>query len=108
MCDRYPNEVGAKGPDGTSQDAAASIATSVSYLRRLTLKALGRIESGTALEVVAATGRTRESIAPRLSELRRLRLVEATGERRPNPSGKNAAVLRLTQAGLAKAGGGRG
>ncbi len=99
MADIYPNEPGSKGNDGTSQDAAAAISGNVSYLRRIALAALGNLGTGTSLEVVDATGLTRESIAPRLSELRRLGLVEATGERRCNPSGKKAAVLRLTVAG---------
>lgn len=100
MTDPYPLGAGAKGADGTSQEAAEAINSSVSYLRRRALIAISKLGAGTALEVVAATGLTRESIAPRLSELRRLGLVEATGERRPNPSGKNASVLRLTEAGV--------
>lgn len=96
---RYPNSPGAKGSDGTSQAAAEEIAPLVSRLRRIALEALQELSEATPLEVVAAAGLSRESIQPRLSEGRRLGLVEPTGERRRNPSGKGAAVLRLTTKG---------
>lgn len=99
MADRYPDTPGAKGPDGTSQDAADAIGPNVPNLRRITLRALARLGAATALETTAATGLTREAIQPRLSELRAMGLVEPTGARRRNPSGKWAAVLRLTDKG---------
>ncbi len=40
------------------------------------------------------------AIAGRVSELRKLGLVESTGERRRNPSGQSAAVQRITSLGL--------
>jgi len=40
MTDRYPDTPGAKGPDGTSQEAAEAIAPCVSYLRRVAMRAL--------------------------------------------------------------------
>ena len=101
MANFYEQNVGAKGPDGTSQDAAEAIKPSVSRLRRMTLHWLGRLGEATTLEAVAAIGLPRESIQPRLSELRAMGLVEPTGARRPNPSGKKAAVLRLTDKGRA-------
>lgn len=100
MADRYPDIPGAKGPDGTSQDAAQAIAPAVSRLRLTALRTLARLAEATPLETVAATGLPREAIQPRLSELRRLGLVEPTGARRRNPSGKFAAVLRVTAKGL--------
>ena len=96
MADRYPDNPGAKGPDGTSQDAADAIAPSVSHLRRLAMLALERLGEATPLEAVAIAGVTRESLQPRFSELRAMGLVEPTGARRRNPSGKYAAVLTLT------------
>lgn len=99
MTDRYPNIPGAKGPDGTSQEAAGSINSRASYLRRLALLTLAGLGEATVLEAVAAAGVNRESLQPRFSELRALGLVEPTGARRRNPSGKLAAVLRLTEAG---------
>lgn len=101
MANRYPETPGAKGPDGTSQAAATSMHSSVTHLRRLALLTLGQLGEGTVLEAVAAAGVTRESLQSRFSELKIMGLVEATGERRPNPSGRSAAVLRLTAEGRA-------
>ncbi|QQN74164.1 MarR family winged helix-turn-helix transcriptional regulator [Croceicoccus sp. YJ47] len=101
MADRYPDIPGAKGPDGTSQDAAEAIAPTVSHLRRLAMHLLARLGDATTLEVVAISGVTRESLQPRFSELRAMGLIEPTGTRRRNPSGKSAAVLRLTDKGRA-------
>jgi hypothetical protein len=101
MPDRYPDNPGAKGPDGTSQDAADAIAPAVPNLQRVIMSALAQRGEATPLETTAATGLTREAIQPRLSEPRRLGLVEPTGTRRQNPSGKWAAVLRLTDKGRA-------
>lgn len=99
MTELYPNNPGAKGPDGTSQAAANAMRPSVSHLRRLALRALEQLGAATVLETVPVAGVTRESLQPRFSELRAMGLVEATGERRRNPSGKSAAVLRLTDKG---------
>lgn len=99
MADYYPDIPGAKGPDGTSQEAAEAIAPCVSYLRRVAMRSLDKLGKATVLEAVAFAGVARESLQPRFSELRALGLVEATGERRRNPSGKSAAVLRLTNEG---------
>lgn len=101
MADRYPDIPGAKGPDGTSQDAAEAIAPCVSYLRRVAMRSLDRLGEATVLEAVAAAEVARESLQPRFSELRAMGLVEPTGARRRNPSGKYAAVLRLTEQGRA-------
>ncbi len=99
MTDRYPHVPGAKGCDGTSQDAAQSIMQSASHLRHVAMQTLARLGDATPLEAVAAAGVTRESLQPRFSELRTMGLVEPTGTRRRNPSGKYAAVLRLTEKG---------
>lgn len=101
MADPYPVAPGAKGPDGTSQEAAAAIQPNVTCLRHLALRTLAKLGAATVLEAVPVAGVTRESLQPRFSELRAMGLVEATGERRRNPSGKNAAVLRLTDEGRA-------
>ena len=99
MADRYPDTPGAKGTDGTSEDAAEAIAPAVSHLRRIALEAVAKLGSATALEVSAFAWVTREAIQPRLSELRAMGLIEPTGARRRNPSGKSASVLRLTDKG---------
>lgn len=101
MANPYPDAPGAKGPDGTSQEAAAAIQPCASRLRSLALRTLGQLGAATVLEAVPVAGVPRESLQPRFSELRALGLVEATGERRRNPSGKSAAVLRLTDEGRA-------
>lgn len=100
--DRYPDLPGAKGPDGTSQDAADAIKLSVTRLRRTALHTLGQLHHATTLECCAAANLPRETLQPRYSELRRLGLVKATGERRRNPSGHSAAVLALTERGRAE------
>ena len=99
MSDPFPDIPGSKGPDGTSQDAAEAIAPCVSYLRRVAMRSLDRLGEATPLEAVAISGVTRESLQPRFSELRALGLIEPTGARRRNPSGKSASVLRLTDKG---------
>jgi len=101
MTEHYPDNPGAKGPDGTSQDAAEAIAPTVPSLRRAAMQALERLGEATMLEAVAVAGVTRESLQPRFSELRGMGLVEPTGARRRNQSGKRAAVLRLTEKGRA-------
>lgn len=98
---QYPYHPGAKGQDGTSQDAAVAMARSVKALRYLALETLHRLGEATVLEAVEGAGVARESLQPRFSELRAMGFVEATGARRSNPSGKSAAVLRLTVKGKA-------
>jgi len=100
MDDRYPDVPGAKGPDGTSQDAAAKMERCASHLRRLAMRCLAELGEATVLEAVAVAQVTRESLQPRFSELRAMGMVEPTGQRRRNPSGKGAAVLRLTAKGM--------
>ena len=99
MTDVYPITPGAKGPDGTSPAEAKDMARSVSHLRRVAIRALLEMGEGTGLEAVSATKLPRENLQPRFSELRAMGLVEPTGARRRNPSGKSAAVLRLTDKG---------
>lgn len=98
----YPTAAGSKGRDGTSQEAAKAIQPRVACLRYRAMEALASLGSATVLEAIAVAGGTRESLQPRFSELRNLGLVEATGERRRNPSGKWAAVLALTDEGCAR------
>ena len=102
MSDLLPY-AGAKGRTATtlrtSADAADAIVPSRAALQRMAVRALARLGEATPLEVVAACGRPREAIQPRLSELIQLGLAEPTGARRRNPSGRTAAVLRLTSAG---------
>lgn len=100
MIERYPDHPGAKGLTAvtmaTSSSAADSITTSRKFLLSTALNALMSLGEATVLECVAITDCTRESLQPRYSELIALGLVEPTGDRRRNPSGKSAAVLTLT------------
>jgi hypothetical protein len=106
----YPHEPGAKGLTcatyATSTDAADAIGHSTKHLRSIALRALARLGAATVLQCVAITDQPRENLQPRYSELIRLGLVEPTGERRRNPSGKSAAVLCLTEKGRAAVKGG--
>lgn len=99
MVDCYPLHPGAKGEGMTQQTsvaAADAIAPSVKLLQGAALRSLAALERATVLECIAITPYPRESLQPRFSELRAMGLVEPTGERRRNPSGKSAAVLMLT------------
>ena len=110
MADRYPLEPGAKGltPDtfATSTNAAEAMGQCASHLRIVALRALDALGQATVLECVAITDYPRESLQPRYSELIRFGMVEPTGARRHNPSGKSAAVLRLTDKGRSRLEGG--
>lgn len=87
----YPHAPGA-APVDTSLDAAASI--DARTLRLEVLAILARWPEGlTADEVAAVIGRDRLAIRPRLSELKRLGMVRDSGQRRPNRSGRSAAVM---------------
>jgi hypothetical protein len=100
MVDRYPDIRGAKGEGimrETTEAAADAIAPAVKLLQGAALRSLALLGRATVLECVSRTPYTRESLQPRFSELRAMWLVESTGERRRNPSGKSAAVLTLTE-----------
>jgi hypothetical protein len=96
-----PKTPSAKDPDGTSQATTDAMRLCASPLRRIALQALSQLGEATMIEAIPAAGVPRESLLPRFSELRTMGLVEATAERRPTPSGKSAAVLRLTGKGRA-------
>lgn len=97
----YENNVGSSGTDGTSQEAGEAIKPVRARLQRIALMTFESLGDATTLECVENSGVGENSIRPRVSELRDMGLVEPTGERRTNPSGKSAAVLRLTDAGRA-------
>lgn len=90
----YPLSPGFKERGSTSEDAARSMAGRARTLRDQTLETLkGR--PMTADEVAAQLGETVLAIRPRLSELRAKKLIEPTGEKRLNASGKDAKVWRV-------------
>lgn len=87
----YPQTPGSY-PVDTSVEAAETV--DADTLRRQVLVVLDRWRDGlTADEVAAVLGRDRLAIRPRLSELKRLGLVRDSGIRRPNRSGRSAAVM---------------
>ena len=53
MSNRYPHDPGAKGPDGTSLDAAEAIKPFASHLRRIAMRSLHHLGEATVLEAVA-------------------------------------------------------
>lgn len=91
----YPETPGYK-EGGTSREAAESIIEDAATLRGRALDLL-KGEALTADEVAARLNRSILSVRPRISELRAKGLVENTGERRVNVSGKQAAVWRARQ-----------
>jgi predicted ArsR family transcriptional regulator len=91
---RYPKAPGYKERT-TSQEAAEAIKPAARMLRDRVLSSLARIGPRTADEMAASLGEDILSIRPRFTELRRLGLIEKTGERRPNKSGADANVWRI-------------
>lgn len=91
--DRYPSSPGSK-VSGTSAEAAQSMEPKAKLLRDKCLQVLRRGPK-TADEVASYLGETVLSIRPRISELSAKTLIEETGERRQNESGKWAAVYRV-------------
>ena len=78
----------------TSRAAIASMGGAADTLRALAYRLIH--EAGprgmTALEVVAASGRERWGIQPRISELVSAKSVMDSGRTRTNPSGRQAIV----------------
>ena len=97
----YPGHPGSKGSSGTSKEAAEAITPMVAHLRKVALAMLDQLGEATPLECCEFAGLPRETLEPRFSELRAIGLIEPTAERRRNPSGRSAAVLRLTDKGKA-------
>jgi predicted ArsR family transcriptional regulator len=94
MLETYPNTPGHKA-SGTSEEAAASMAGSAPQLQRAVLTVLYRHPIGlTADQCAEYIGVSVLSIRPRFSELQRKGLIEESGERRRNQSGRMANVYR--------------
>jgi predicted ArsR family transcriptional regulator len=94
MLDRYPDTPGHKA-SGTSEEAAASMTGSAAQLQKAVLTVLYRHPIGlTADQCAEYVGVSVLSIRPRFSELQRKGMIEETGERRPNKSGRMANVYR--------------
>lgn len=89
---KYPRSPGWK-KDGTSKDAAMAVRTKANPIRNQVFEVL-QSEALTADEVAEVLGLSILTVRPRCSELLRLGLIEETGTRRLNNSGKFADVLR--------------
>lgn len=89
----YPNHPGFKDLDA-SLDAAIEMAPLVTGLRKHVLEQLV-VYDLTADEIASNLDQSVLTIRPRVSELRAMGLIEKTGDRRDNRSGKRAAVWRI-------------
>jgi hypothetical protein len=93
--DIYPERPGFKAR-GTSEEAAGKVAGYSEAMRKAVLNKLAEFPNGlTADELANALGISPFSARPRLSELKRLGEVVATGERRKNASGMTATVWKV-------------
>jgi hypothetical protein len=92
----YPDQPGFKARDTeTSRQAAKSSGGTAELLRSQVLEALRR-HCMTADEVAQFIKHDILGVRPRLSELKEMGKIAATDQRRPNKSGKNAVVWRVT------------
>lgn len=91
---RYPHAAGHRGVP-TSEAAARSV--DAEGLRWAVRRALEDGGPMTADECAAAMGLSVLSVRPRFSELKRLGRIAETGQRRPNASGRMAAVWSLLE-----------
>lgn len=89
----YPEHPGSKR-DGTSRESADAVASEARILRDAVMAALREHGPMTADQVAEVIRRSVLATRPRLSELRALGKIVATGERRRNRSGMSAAVWR--------------
>lgn len=89
----YPNSPGHRGIE-TSAEAARSIEISVGHLQRIALRAIRAAGARglTTHELAEMVRIHRDSIQPRTSELRRRGLIQDSGARRINATGKHAIV----------------
>ena len=88
----YPESPGYQDTD-TSEAAAESMQMEVNGLRALCLEAIVKSPL-TPDEVARCIGRDRLAIRPRITELKEMGLIEDSGERRSNVSGRKAIVYR--------------
>lgn len=90
----YPAQPGHKSP-GPSQEAAVAMKPSAATLRQNCLDMLCCVNDATADDVASFLRQSVLSIRPRFSELLAMGLIEDTGIRRKNASGRNATVWRV-------------
>ena len=85
--------------DETRREALESIQPRLTRLQRAVVRAFESrmLEEETADGIAKWLGISILSIRPRVTELLKAGLLEETGERRPNTSGRMAAVVRLAR-----------
>lgn len=93
---KYPDHPGAKVA-GPSADAANDVAGDAPKLRARTINVLHKAGPLTADEVAGHLGLDRLAIRPRVSELKRLGLIQDSGSRRLNSSGKMATCWEVAR-----------
>lgn len=91
----YPNTPGYQN-ESTSKEAASEIAGISCELRSLSLAVVTK-QPSTADEVAGILGRSILAIRPRLTELAEMGMVEDSGERRKNASGRSAIVWKVAR-----------
>lgn len=99
---RYPSTPGFTADSSTSIEAAEKVAPDVNVLRRSALWTLHNHGPLTADEIANSMGffgLNVLKIRPRITELRKLGLVERTDDSRPSALGNNQHVMRLTDRG---------
>jgi predicted ArsR family transcriptional regulator len=89
----YPHTPGYTDAE-TGAEAAAAIASEVFAIRRRVLLAL-RQGPATPDETAQQLGLHWQNVRPRFSELARMGLIKATGEKRRNRTGRRAKVWKL-------------
>lgn len=90
----YPNQPGFKSP-GPSQEAAEAMKPTAASLRAACHGVLKSTHGLTADEVAGVLDESILSIRPRITELKEMGIVEDSGVRRLNASGKRATVWRV-------------
>lgn len=96
MHETYPHRPGWKGTETSRLAAEAVAATDKPLMDKC--EDIFRIcwpEGLTADEVAEVLGKSILSIRPRISQLKQLNIIFATGERRLTASGQRADVLRM-------------
>jgi hypothetical protein len=93
----YPHYPGSRGVP-TSDEAAEAIAPRIGRLQSLVFAAITKAGDGglTADEVADTLQMDRWSVQPRTTELRLRDLIEDSGQRRRNRTGKRAIVWTAT------------
>lgn len=90
----YPDVPGSK-VDGTSAEAAKDATPANSERKRLVLEALTKFGPMAMYEVADRLKMSTYSVAPVLSQLRKLGMIKDSGRRHVNPSGSKAIVWQI-------------